>query len=83
MLFWSKKFVWQQDKDLKYTFSIHYFTVLSIIGFKKCHTGVGGGGGQKRAEKVSRIIWMAPKLNAQFFVLVVLLYTFLVQENFA
>ncbi len=34
--------------------------VVSLVKVdKKCHKG--GGGGQKIAEKVSRIIWMAPK----------------------
>ncbi len=40
--------------------------VLLVEVDKKCHKG-GGGGGLKSAEKVSRIIWMAPYTQKNFF----------------
>jgi hypothetical protein len=57
MLFWNKKFVWKQDKALKYTFCILHFLVQSIRGLKmtdyeKKNVKRGGGG----VRKVSRII---------------------------
>ncbi len=61
MLFWSKKFVYKQDKALKYTFCILYFTVQSILCLKMTDyekQNVTWGG----VRKVSRIICMTPYL---------------------
>ncbi len=54
MLFWSKKFVWKQDKALKFTLCILYFTVQSILGLQMTDyekQNVTWGGGSEKCQK--------------------------------
>ncbi len=63
MLFRNKQFVLKQAKAFKYTICILNFIVETILGWKmtdyeKKNVTPGRGGGQKSAQKVSRIIYL-------------------------
>ncbi len=68
--FWNKTFVWKQAKAFKYTFCILHFIVETILGLKMTDyekkNVTRGGGGQKSAQKVSRIIWNGPWRELMF-----------------
>ena len=66
--FWKKKSCSRERLSLKWTFHSNRFSCSKHKSFfkllfikMKCHIGES----QKMAEKVSRIIWMAPTLNVQ------------------